>query len=386
MFYPKRMGGGVMPGMPVAQPAAMPAKPQYSPTPYQATGPIKNPWEMALLAAGANLVAGKGFGGGILGGLEGYLNERSYQDQQKRQAETQQYERHRDEVTDYKDDRDYKTDEFRDTRDYAAGRDDEGYRRKSDERDFGENRRQFGLNYGLDRDRFAENQRQFGLNYGLDQNRFQRGIYESDRGYDRGVLESDRDARRAQSNDDWQRSQDIVEGNYKAGQAARDSRKTDAEIDESRARAGYYRAGGGRSGGTPLDVDANDVTYFEDDAARMLGVETLDDAGVAPEARMRGAQAYSQRYQETRNHADAVEAGMAAMNAPVGSTVGTLPGTGIFGTDFMGQTGILPPSGAPAPQQAPGTAEAAQTEGGVEARKTIGGKNYVKIGGQWFEE
>jgi hypothetical protein len=236
-FYQNRtgMGQGIMPGMP--QQPQMPARPQYNPTPWEASGPIKAPWEMALLAAGANLVAGKGIGGGILGGLEGYLSERSYQDAQRRQAEQDQYRRHRDEVTDYKDDRTYKTDEYRDTRDYATGREDEGRRRMETDRTFEAGRDDERFNR-MDRNRvFSEGQRQFGLNYN-------RGILESDRNYglsrdqyQRGILESDRShalstdaARRAQANDDWQRSQDIVRGNIDAGKSARAARESDASI------------------------------------------------------------------------------------------------------------------------------------------------------------
>jgi hypothetical protein len=388
-FYQNRtgMGQGIMPGMP--QQPQMPARPQYNPTPWEASGPIKAPWEMALLAAGANLVAGKGIGGGILGGLEGYLSERSYQDAQRRQAEQDQYRRHRDEVTDYKDDRTYKTDEYRDTRDYATGREDEGRRRMETDRTFEAGRDDERFNR-MDRNRvFSEGQRQFGLNYN-------RGILESDRNYglsrdqyQRGILESDRShalstdaARRAQANDDWQRSQDIVRGNIDAGKSARAARESDASIEYTRALTEKARRPE-VSSGSVLEVTPNDTLAFEDDAAAMLGVETLDDAGISPAARSAGAQAYGREYQATRNHAAAVEAGMRAMNAPVGSSVESQGG--IFG--FGGTPTVVPPKGVLPPQQdVLGTAGAATGEGAVEARKVMNGKTYVKIGGQWFEE
>jgi hypothetical protein len=385
MFYPQRMGQGGMPGMPAAQ--QLPQKPAYNPTPWQAEGPIKHPWEMALLYAGANLMAGKGLGGGILGGLEGYMAERGYQDSQKRHAEEQQYTRHRDEVGDFRDERDYTTDERRDQRDYTAGRDDEGFRRMDRTRTF---------EAGRDDEQFNRMDRNRG--YGLQRDQFNRGIFESDRGYGlqrdqfgRGILESDRShalatnaARRAQAQADAERQAAIVEGNYKSSKAAREARESDADIRLKGAQTSYYEKGG--RAGTPLDVDANDQLYFEQDAAKMLGVDSLDEADVDPQARMAGAQAYSQTYQATRSHAQAVEAGMAAMNTPVGSTVGTLPGTGIFGSDFMGETGILRPQGGEPQQapQAPGTAQAGEQV--VEDRKVINGKIYVKVNGQWFEE
>lgn len=391
-FYQNRtgMGQGIMPGMP--QQPQMPAKPQYTPTPWEASGPIKAPWEMALLAAGANLVAGKGIGGGILGGLEGYLSERSYQDAQRRQAEQDQYMRHRDEVTDYKDDRTYKTDEYRDTRDYATGRDDEGRRRMETDRTFEAGRDDERFNR-MDRNRvFSEGQRQFGLNYNrgiLESDRaYDRGVLENDRSYNRGVLESDRDhalnidaARARDAQADWQRQQDIVNANINAGKNARAARESDASIAYTKAlteKAQRPEA----STGTVLEVTPNDTLAFEDDAAAMLGVETLDEAGISPQARSAGAQAYAAEYQRTRSHAAAVEAGMRAMNAPVGSTVESVGG--IFG--IGGTPTVMPPQGVLPQSPVPGTTEAAQPEGAVEARKVINNKTYVKIGGQWFEE
>jgi hypothetical protein len=365
-FYPNRMqGGGIMPGMPgMPQPPQMQPKPQYQPTPWQPTGPIKAPWEMALLHAGANLIAGKGIGGGVLGGLEGYLSERGYQDDQRRRAEEQQYRRHRDEVGDYQTDRTFERGVYEGDRTYAAGRDDEEYNRMDRNRTF---------SAGRDDEMW---------NRGHQTRVFDRGVFESDRGYNRGILESDRSyglqrdqynrgilesdrshalgvdaARRAQAQDDAARQAAIVEGNYKSADAARKARESEADIRLKGAQTTYYERGG--RAGTPLDVDANDQLYFEQDAAKMLGVGSLDEAGIDPQARMAGARAYSETYQATRSHAAAVEAGMAAMKTPVGSSVGTLPGTGIFGTNFMGQTGILPPPNGAPQQPAPGTAQAA---------------------------
>jgi uncharacterized membrane protein YfcA len=70
------------------------------------------------------------------------------------------------------------------------------------------------------------------------------------------------------------------------------------------------------------------------------------------------------------------------MSAPVGSTVESVGG--IFG--IGGTPTVMPPQGVLPQSPVPGTAEAAQPEGAVEARKVINNKTYVKIGGQWFEE
>ena len=136
------------------------------------------------------------------------------------------YGRHRDTVTDFKDERDYLTgrydteeerayDRYKDDINYWTGLAEIENKDYRSEQERQEAIRQYNQNYARgvyesDRD-YGRGVYESDRDYAMDVNRYNRGIYESDRDYGRGVYESDRDYNRGVLESDRNYDRSVLE-------------------------------------------------------------------------------------------------------------------------------------------------------------------------------
>jgi len=143
---------------------------------------------------------------------------------------------------------------------------------------------------------------------------------------------------------------------------------------EQTANPERFRAAGGRGAGQPLDISPQDTAALD----KLVGTMAPSGAQFPDDVRNEVLTRAAQIYQTTRNAQQAVSQAMAEMT-DVAPAV-DVPWYNIFSSD---QPAKVSRKAAPA---APAAAAPQQAQAAPQETRQLGGKTYVKINGQWFEQ